>query len=104
MLARIFQCALAARGDPRAMCIHYRELPEAVFDRIAPHFGVSLNDDETARAREITAFDAKNPSLYFEPDSEAKQGGATPRVRGIYDQLLKDMYGELMEWESQSGL
>ncbi len=102
VLAGIMRSALAARSDPRALCIHYRELPEAVFGPIARHFGISLSDDETERMRKVTAFDAKNPSLWFQPDSERKRATATARVRELCDSLLNEMYGELNEWGLES--
>ena len=43
VLAGFLRSALKFREDPGALFIDYRELPEAVFDSIAPHFGLTLS-------------------------------------------------------------
>jgi hypothetical protein len=103
VLAAIFRAALAARSDPKALCIEYRDLPEAVFGSIARHFGLLPSAAEAVRMRDVTAFDANNPALWFTSDSQRKQATATPVVRDLCVALLDEPYRELNEWKLAPG-
>jgi hypothetical protein len=73
--------ARAMADDDRLwIAVAYDELPSAVPDRIAPHFGLST--DETMRALMAAAAvrDAKNPALDFVEDSARKNAAATAEM------------------------
>jgi len=67
VLAGFRESAERFRDDPQGLFIDYRELPDAMWTRIAPHFGLSLTDEEAARMRTAASFDAKNPAMLFQP-------------------------------------
>jgi hypothetical protein len=66
-------CAAAQghRGDPKGLFVDYTELPDAVWNRICPHFGISPCDADVQRMREIAQYDAKNPRLLFDKSRES---------------------------------
>jgi hypothetical protein len=70
VLAGICRSALAGRGG---LFLDYRDLPDAVGRRIAPHFGLSLTEVQIAAMRDAARRDAKRPRLTFQDDSAAKQ-------------------------------
>ena len=83
VLAGFCESAATFRDDPNGLFIDYRELPEAVWTRIAPHFGVSFSGDEVATMQAVARRDAKEPSLFFSEDSLKKQSEASPAVRSV---------------------
>jgi len=75
--------------------VDYDELPSAVVSGIAKHFGLNLAPSEIERMNAVTAFHAKSPSFYFEPDSAGKQGEASAEVRELTARLLDPLYTKL---------
>jgi hypothetical protein len=47
------------RNDPHGLFLTYRELPEAIWERAAPHFGIELPAAERDRMREAAKHDSK---------------------------------------------
>ncbi len=95
VLAAIFGSALEHR-DARALFVDYDELPGALYDRILEAFGLECDPDERARMEKVTAFDAKNPQLFFEPDGEAKERAASPALREAAERWAQPLYDELL--------
>jgi hypothetical protein len=59
-------CAAALRHhDSGARLIHYRELPQALFDQVLPHCRVEAGPAERQRMQAASHFDAKNPAMPF---------------------------------------
>jgi Aspartyl/Asparaginyl beta-hydroxylase len=83
VLAGFCESAAKFRDDPNGLFIDYRELPDAVWTRLGPHFGVSFSDDEVAVMRAAATRDAKEPLRLFCADSQGKQDEATPAVRSL---------------------
>jgi hypothetical protein len=70
------------RSDvPQSRLIDYRELPEAIWGRIAQTFGIRFSDVEIARVRAAAAFHAKHPQMRFVSDSHEKQLQVTEEFR-----------------------
>jgi len=80
VLAEILESVREA-NTPKARSIDYRELPEAIWGRIADIFGVSFSETEIARVRASAAFHAKHPQAPFTPDSLEKQAQVTEEIR-----------------------
>jgi hypothetical protein len=57
---------LAASGlvDDNTLVLDYRDLPEAAWTHVAPFIGVSLNECERDRMRDIARIDAKSAKLF----------------------------------------
>ncbi|MBI1202380.1 MAG: aspartyl beta-hydroxylase [Rhodopseudomonas sp.] len=85
-------CAAAAdrlaKRPHRGLAVDYRELPDAVFSRILPHFGIYIEASARDAMRRTAAFDAKLPQLEFAADSVAKHEAATPALRDITERHL----------------
>jgi hypothetical protein len=94
VLGRIAACAAAAARDPIALLVNYDELPDAV-ERIARHFGMTV--DEASRAAMLGAArtDAKNGVLPFQDDRAAKQNSASEELRGAAKRWVAEPYLEL---------
>ncbi len=65
-----FLDAAADGADERARFVAYDELPVAVAEVIAPHFGLPLDDADRAAMDHAATRDAKNPNRLFEPDRD----------------------------------
>jgi hypothetical protein len=90
-------CEGAARHYPAGggRLVNYRQLPEALFTEILPHFGVTPSDDEAAAMRAAGARDAKAPDQTFASDVQDKQQAATPVLREICERRLDTVYRQL---------
>ena len=75
--------------------INYRDLPEAVFDRIAPFYALAFSDTDRETMCGVMRRDAKSPDAEFMPDSQAKRDKATERVRTAADIWLTPVYDKL---------
>ena len=73
VLAGFLNAAAAATDDPQALFVDYRELPGAIPNAVARHFGLALSADDREKMHCAAQFDAKNPAAPFQPDSEQKR-------------------------------
>jgi len=72
VLARMMDSALSHAGSA-GLFVDYRDLPEAVEDRVLDHFGLKFGAAARERMREVSREDAKRPGAVFASDSAAKQ-------------------------------
>jgi hypothetical protein len=83
-------------GDSgRRLILNYRQLPDAVWTAIMPHFGISCSAEEQATMRQATQRNAKSPSMSFTGDTDAKQREATAKIRRAADRHLGEIYNRL---------
>jgi hypothetical protein len=94
VLGRIAACAAAAAQDPLALLVNYDELPDAV-DRIAQHFGMTVDVASRAAMLGAARTDAKNGVLPFEDDRATKQQSAGKDLRDAAERWLAGPYREL---------
>jgi hypothetical protein len=59
----------------------YRELPDAVWTRILPHFGIAPGDVDRAAMTDAARYHAKAPYTTFSGDTDAKQRDAPMSLR-----------------------
>ena len=95
VLERICHAALEHHGQAPGLLIEYRELPNAVPDRLAAHFGLDCDGDDVARMREVARFDAKRPDLPCSDDSAAKRRAASPHMHELAETMLAPVYAQL---------
>ena len=95
VLARI--CAPVAQQHEQGggLLVNYRDLPQALFTDILPHFGVAASAEELAAMAKKAKFDAKTPGLAFTPISQARRAAAEPETRAAAAEWLGDIYGRL---------
>jgi hypothetical protein len=103
VLAKICEPVVAHFGEGSGLLVNYRELPEAVFSKILPHFGVALDAAERAAMTDAARFDAKTPGFAFAPDSAAKQQAASAAARAAAERWLGDLYGRLEAMRAAPG-
>jgi hypothetical protein len=76
-LAALAQAALAAaRDNPRSLFLHYRDLPDALWDRLPAHFGFTLSESDRGAMAARTLRHGKRPDTPFVDDTITKQGAA----------------------------
>jgi hypothetical protein len=95
VLARICEPVVRHHGEGGGLVVDYRELPEALWTKILPHFGVACSEADRAVMMAAARYDAKTPSLKFAPDAEEKQGAATERTRAAAEAQLGDLHRRL---------
>ncbi|MES1262700.1 MAG: aspartyl beta-hydroxylase, partial [Acidobacteriota bacterium] len=95
VLERLMTAALRHRGDPLTLYVDYRELPGAIWTRIAEHFQLRLTARETERVRAAAARDAKDPERDFAGDREEKRRLAEALAPDAGLARLAELYDEL---------
>lgn len=78
-----------------AQLVRYEELPAAVFERMLPAFGVSLDDAARASVAWLTERHAKREHDVFVADTEAKRAAASEGLRAMVDALARPAYEAL---------
>ena len=82
VFSRIYAAALDAARAPGSLVLDYTALPDAVENRIAPHFGIPLTDADRTAMRSASRINAKDASnTEFSPDSADKQSRASAALR-----------------------
>jgi hypothetical protein len=85
-------CLAAGRGG---LFVNYTQLPEAVWNGIATHFGIHFSAAEIEIMRNITAFHAKHPRAKFVPDGELKRLGISAPAREAAARWIQPHFEEL---------
>jgi hypothetical protein len=95
VLAAVCEGAVRHYADGGGRLVNYRQLPQALFTEILPHFGIAVSEAEADLMRTATARDAKAPEQAFTPDVQDKQQAATPALRAICERRLGEVYAQL---------
>ena len=101
-LARLMAayCQAIGRLDPAlGGLVDYEALPEAVWNRVAPAFGLAIDQRTRDRMSQTSRADAKAPvgrSKAFEPDRARKQSSASPALREAVDAIARPALSRLV--------
>jgi hypothetical protein len=95
VLAKICEAAVTHYREGGGLLVNYRQLPDALFSAVLPHFGVACSDAERAVMAAAARFDAKAPGFEFAPDGKAKQQAASPAARAATERWLNDVYDRI---------
>ena len=95
VLARTCEAALAAHGAGGGLLVNYREMPDALFTRILPHFGIVPDAQARAAMTAAAQFDAKTPALNFAPRNDLKREILTDDLRAVADREIGPVYAAL---------
>lgn len=95
VLAAVCEGAARHVGLGGGRLVNYRQLPEALFTEILPHFAVTATQDELQAMRAAAIRDAKAPEQSFAPDTLDKQQAAAPALRAICARRLDGVYQRL---------
>ena len=82
ILQAICQAARGRIGDG-GLALNYSDLPDAVFGRLAAHFGCTWDERESALLRAASRLDAKSPQSLFTPNAAREPAEASPQVRDL---------------------
>lgn len=92
-------CAAAARLDPvRGKLIRYEQLPAAVWELVAAHFGLRIDPATLARmagAATIYAKSSLTDRVAFAPDSARKRAEASVELREAIDHTARPEFERL---------
>jgi hypothetical protein len=77
------------------LVVDYRELPEAMFTRVLPHFGVEPTPEERAAMEAASGRDAKAPDTTFKADSAEKRKEASPAARAAAEKHMAATHARL---------
>lgn len=102
VLARLSGAVLDHWALGGGIAVDYRELPEAMFTRILPHFGIDPTAEERASLDAASGRNAKAPREAFQPDSAKKREEATPEVRAAADGHLGEIRERLLSLSASS--
>ncbi len=88
----------AARATPPGLflAVPYSRLPDAIWETIAPHFGIELTDREKDVMRDEARYSSKRTDRSeFSADSSSKRDEATPSVLELAKTLVMPVIEEL---------
>lgn len=103
VLARLCEAAHAHAQAGNGKLVNYRQLPTSIWPALMDYWQVEFSADQTARMLGAAQFNAKNPFLPFEPDSQTKRYSASPEFRALTHQWLDGVYQELEAQRQATG-
>lgn len=77
------------------LLVDYTELPDAIPNRIAPHFGIVPDSAQRSAMAAVATRSAKAPGERFVPDSAAKRAAATPTIAAAARALVDPVHARL---------
>ncbi|WLQ13937.1 hypothetical protein O5O45_29875 [Hahella aquimaris] len=89
--------SMAQSLDSSVLVVDYTELPDAVENRIADHFGVSFTSDELQLLKSRAGQYSKDPSRSFRGDSEDKRRVFSAQDASMISQKLDGLYARLLQ-------
>jgi len=92
-LAKI--CEAALEYHEGGMLVNYEQLMEAMRDSIPKFFGIEYSEADIKILNGVSRLDAKNPSLHFTNDTDAKNRSATDLMHSMADELVVPIYERL---------
>ena len=88
VLGQICQSAVDGMARGGGMLINYSEMPDAVPDRLLPHFGIAIDAADRAAMQAATRQDVKSKDRAFAPDSADKRAEATPDIQAVVERYM----------------
>jgi len=88
-------CEAALEYQEGGMLVNYTQLPEAMWDLIPKFFGIEYSQSDIKILNRVSRLDAKNPSLHFTNDTDAKNRSATDVMHSMADEWIVPIYERL---------
>lgn len=95
VLARTCAAVVDQWGLGGGLVVDYRELPQAMFTRVLPHFGIEPTEAERAAMDAASGRDAKAPDTSFKADSAKKREDASPATRAAAEKHMAEIHARL---------
>ncbi|MDF7777033.1 hypothetical protein P1X14_17380 [Sphingomonas sp. AOB5] len=102
VLASTCAAAIQHWDQGGGMMVNYHTLPDALFTRILPHFGVEIDAETRTRMEAASRRNAKDPNAAFKQDSAEKQAEASASLRAIAENHFAGIYTRLEELSASS--
>jgi hypothetical protein len=103
VLAKICEAALTHIQGGNGKLVNYGQLPDSIWPALMDHWQLRLSSDAITSMMAAARMDARNPTLLFQPDAQAKTAMATPELRALTRQWLDDIYQQLESSRGQHG-
>ncbi len=87
-LGSIYAALVREFRPERTLLLDYRQLPAAIPETIAPHFGMQPGAQAIERMQATFGVHAKNPSHPFTPDARRKHREAPQRLRELAQEWI----------------
>jgi len=98
-------CEAACRLDAkRGRIVRYEALPAAVWDTVAPHFSLSVDDQQRNRMAEAARINSKAPvgkATEFSSDAATKQAAASAALRLAIDTFARPQLERLVRLHAE---
>ena len=91
---RMCQAALL-HSQGNGLLVNYTQLPDAIWSRVLPYFGLEYSDQEIDIMKRGSSFNAKQPDLKYVDDTEEKNRKASNFVRQMAEKWVIPVYQEL---------
>jgi hypothetical protein len=82
--------SIADMNMSRGLLVNYEDLPRAVWQGVAQHFGTNVSQDERERMTVVAQTYSKcalGSYVLFQPDAAAKQRAASPELRAVMEAI-----------------
>jgi hypothetical protein len=103
VLAKICEAALTHIGEGNGKLINYRQLPDSIWPALMDHWQLKISPDTMTSIMAAARMDARNPTVPFQSDIQAKIAMATPELRALTHQWLDEIYQQLESSRKQRG-
>jgi hypothetical protein len=94
VLARTCEAVLEPFAQGGGLLVNYRDLPQALWSHILPHFGMAAGADDRARMEAAARNDAKAPDKVFGGD-DGERRRLTETVRATAEREIGGVYARL---------
>src|SRR3569623_215831 len=95
LLGQICQSAVDGMARGGGMLINYSEMPDAVPDRLLPHFGIAIAAADRAAMQAATRQDVKSKDRAFAPASADTRAEATPDIQAVVERYMAATHAAL---------
>jgi hypothetical protein len=91
----ICERALEHSDDTKGLFVEYKELPAAVFEKIASHFGLELTDNDIELMRGASTVHAKTGDKNYTVVNDQNRTEVSDAVRRAADEFIRPVYDRL---------
>ena len=103
VLASRYASATDAVMAGNALLLNYSQLPAAVWESLAPFFGLICGPEDPPRMRQVARFNAKDPSKYFVDDGVQRRRVASAALGAMENAAVLEHYRRLESIRAAAG-
>jgi hypothetical protein len=95
VLGKICEAVLQPYSEGGGLLVNYSELPDAVGNRILPHFGITTSEADRELMAAAAKYDAKSAGMEYARSTGELRLRKTEELRPIAEHYLGDIYSQL---------